>query len=78
MATALNVLVERVRVRRRLLPPHARRRLRERAGVSQGEIASVLGVTRSTVCRWESGRREPRGETLRAYVRVLDRLARAQ
>jgi transcriptional regulator with XRE-family HTH domain len=76
MGTALNVLVERVRVRRRLPDPQLRRVLRKSAGLSQGEIAAALGVTRSTVCRWEGGRREPRHRMLAAYVALLDRLAR--
>ncbi len=59
----------------RALPsPEGRRLLRERAGLTQEELARVVGVKRPTVCRWESGARNPRGRTLRSYVEVLQRL----
>jgi DNA-binding transcriptional regulator YiaG len=62
---------------RRNLPPAAvRRELREAAGVSQGAVADELGVDRATVCRWELGKRVPRGAHAIAYRELLDRLAR--
>jgi DNA-binding transcriptional regulator YiaG len=75
-ANAVDGLVRRARIRRRLPDPPLRRLLREHAGLTQGEIAAALGVSRTEVCRWESGLREPRHERLAAYVRILDRLAR--
>lgn len=48
-------------------------RLRERAGLTQREVASVLGKTDQTVSNWENGVRVPRltpGETL-ALCKVL-------
>ena len=50
--------------------------IREQAGVSQGDVAEALGVTRPAVSYWETGRREPRGENRRRYVELLGRLAR--
>jgi DNA-binding transcriptional regulator YiaG len=71
----LEALAERSRSRRRLPEPNLRRLLREGARVSQEDLAQTLGVNRSTVCRWESGVRSPRGSNLAAYLGVLDRLA---
>jgi DNA-binding transcriptional regulator YiaG len=72
---ALDVAIERVRVRRRLPPPSARQLLRRRAGLSQNEIAAALGVTREAVALWEAGRRTPRPATASAYLAILERLA---
>ena len=52
-----------------------RRFLRERAGLSQLELADVVGVTPPAVSRWETGSRTPRGAVLVSYVAALDRLA---
>ena len=51
------------------------RRLRERATLSQVEEAAVVGVVATTVSRWESGDRTPRGEAGIRYGRFLQRLA---
>ena len=71
----LEALAERSKRRRRLPEPHLRRLVRERARVSQEDLAQTIGVNRSTVCRWESGQRSPRDANLAAYLDVLDRLA---
>lgn len=71
-------LVERVRSRRRLPEPALRRALRESAGLSQGDLATALGVTRSAVSRWEAGQREPRGVMVADYLKLLDRVASAR
>ena len=68
-------LILRSRARRRLPEPPFGRLLRQGAHLSQDEIASALGVTRSAVSRWESGHRTPRGATLEEYIEILDRLA---
>jgi transcriptional regulator with XRE-family HTH domain len=39
--------------------------LRERLGLSQEELARMLGVRQQTVSDWETGRHEPRGASLR-------------
>jgi len=72
----LDDALELARLRRHLPSPSARRRLRERVGLSQEQIAQELGVDRAAVSRWESGVRSPRGATLRPYVELLERLAR--
>jgi len=54
-----------------LASPPVRRELRRLAGLSQQDVAEVLGVHRETVSRWERGERTPRGERLLAYATVL-------
>lgn len=64
-------------VRRRRLPdPAVRRALRIGAGVSQQELADVLGIDRASVCRYELGTRSPRGDLAARYAGLLRRLAR--
>jgi DNA-binding transcriptional regulator YiaG len=55
---------------RALPPPGERRRIRERAGVSQEDVATALGVAIATVSRWESGR-TPGDDTLHHYIQLL-------
>ena len=63
------------RARRRLRSEPAYARLiRQKAGLTQAEIATLLGVDTSAVCRWETGQRIPRPETLRRYAELLERL----
>jgi transcriptional regulator with XRE-family HTH domain len=50
--------------------------MRERAGITQTDLARVLGVDRATVSRWESGDRQPEAAFLPAYLAALDRLAK--
>ena len=76
MTDTLESLLARNRTRRRLPSPEARKLLRERHGLSQDEVASLVGTNRSTVSRWETGIRDPRGLTLTLYLELLDRLAR--
>lgn len=75
MATIESVL-ERARARRRLPEPAERRRLREEAGLSQADVAAVVGVGRPEVTRYENGERSPRGEALVRYEKLLRRLRR--
>jgi DNA-binding transcriptional regulator YiaG len=72
----LDEALQRSRLRRRLPDPAGRRMLRERVGLSQGDIARALNVGRPTVCRWESGQRDPGREHLAAYLSLLTRLTR--
>jgi len=44
------------------------------ARLTQGELASTLGVAQSTVALWESGHRTPRGEAALRYADLLDTL----
>jgi transcriptional regulator with XRE-family HTH domain len=43
----------------------ALRTAREERGLTQGQLAEVLGVDRVTIARWECGMRTPRGAALR-------------
>lgn len=62
--------------RRRLLraEPAGFRLARQRAGLTQAEIAELLGVDQAAVSRWESGKRIPRGKTLDRYAELLEEL----
>jgi DNA-binding transcriptional regulator YiaG len=73
---ALSVILDKRRLRRRLPDPPMRRLVRERAGITQEDLAQVLGVDRATVSRWETGEREPRPSQLEGYLQALDRLTR--
>ena len=67
-------LSAKVKALRELPAPESRRAIREKAGVSQDDIAAEVGVTRTTISRYESGLRRPSGRHLLAYVRVLNSL----
>jgi transcriptional regulator with XRE-family HTH domain len=62
--------------RRSLPPPGVCRDLRVDARLTQLEVASVVGVDRASVSRWESGSRRPRGPRRDRYLAVLKTLAR--
>ena len=51
------------------------KRLREQSALTQGELAVVLGVAASTMCRWEAGKRKPSGAAGAQYGWVLAALA---
>jgi len=70
----MNTLIEKVRAKRSFPPPEARRNLRQRAGLTQHDIAAAIGVDRASVARYEAGTRGPSGEVLRKYSAVLDAL----
>ena len=67
----LRVLRQRIRKRAALPDPEERRRLRLAAGLSQADVGVAAGVSAAAVSQWERGAREPTGEALEAYVRVL-------
>lgn len=50
------------------------KRLREDAGLSLSEVASSVGVDTSSVWRWESALRRPRGPAALRYERLLQLL----
>jgi DNA-binding transcriptional regulator YiaG len=62
---------------RDLPAPEERRMLREGAGLSIRSFANALGVSPSTVARWESGERDPKGPLLFVYVEGLRALSKA-
>ncbi|RFU83410.1 helix-turn-helix domain-containing protein, partial [Streptomyces triticagri] len=51
--------------------PKERRRLREARSLTQAQVAAAVGVSRSTVRSWESGRTSPRGSKAEAYAALL-------
>ncbi|MEU8028280.1 helix-turn-helix domain-containing protein [Streptomyces sp. NPDC049099] len=58
-----------------LPPPTERRRLRESRSLTKAQVAARVGVSRSTIRAWESGRRVPHGREGAAYARLLRALA---
>ncbi|MDX2748430.1 MULTISPECIES: helix-turn-helix domain-containing protein [Streptomyces] len=55
--------------------PSARARLRKADGLTQQQVADLLGVRRLAVARWEAGKVEPREPHRQAYIRLLAGLA---
>lgn len=70
----IEVMLQRISLRRSLPGPDERRQIRVAAGVTQREVALAVGRTASEVSRWESGDRSPSGAALVAYQGVLLRL----
>lgn len=54
------------------------REIRERARLSQAELAEAVGVKQPTVAGWESGRKMPHGEPAARYAALLARLEQAE
>jgi DNA-binding XRE family transcriptional regulator len=48
------------------------RELRERAGLTQFELAVAIDVTATTVFNWEKGRSEPRASQVRAMAKLFN------
>ncbi len=72
---SINGTLARGKARRRLQDePEMGRILRRRAGLSQQDVAGLVGVKRSAVARWERGTRTPRATALERYVQLLERL----
>lgn len=61
---------------RALVRSGAARSIRQAAGLSLGEVARALGVSPSTVFRWEHAQRSPHGDAGIAYGRLLSQLMR--
>ncbi len=64
--------LERLATVRRLVATGEARRRRVAASLSLGEVAGACGVDSSTVSRWETGVRRPRGTAALRYGHVLD------
>jgi transcriptional regulator with XRE-family HTH domain len=64
----------RVQIHRALPPPERCRELRLLGGLTLDELGAAIGVTRSCVHAYETGRRTPRGERLGRYVEALNAL----
>ena len=71
----VEALLQRVASQRQFPSPPALRFLRERSGLSQGDVAAALGVSLAAVSSWERGSREPRPAHRAAYLALLDKLA---
>ena len=50
------------------------RSLRHSAGLSLREVATAVGVSPTTVLRWEDGEARPTGRRALAYAEMLERL----
>ncbi len=48
------------------------RAARERAGLTQAELAAELGISYQNVAQWEGCHREPKLSSLRRIARILD------
>ena len=72
---ALDALLARQARLREMPAAPIRRALREHHGLSQGQLADLLGVDRASVSRYESGERSPRSSVAERYLDVLERLA---
>lgn len=44
---------------------------RKAKGMNQDRLAEAVGVHKQTISRWESGKRAPNGEEIRAIVKTL-------
>jgi transcriptional regulator with XRE-family HTH domain len=79
MPTIMNEVLAVAQLRADLATGRARA-IRERARLSQAEVALALGVEQPTVARWEGGRM-PRRELAARYAEFLgqlDRMAREE
>ena len=75
MDDPLDALLTRQARLREMPAPPIRRALRLHQGLSQGQLARLLGVDRASVSRYESGERAPRTAVAERYLDILERLA---
>ncbi|MEW2635402.1 helix-turn-helix domain-containing protein [Streptomyces sp. NPDC048389] len=54
--------------------PAERGRIRKSVGWKQSDVAELLGVHRLTVSAWERGEYDPKAETRRKYIQLLENL----
>ena len=47
-------------------------RLRMERGLTQGQLADILGCPQATISRWEQGTNSPSTKSLRALAKALD------
>lgn len=53
------------------------RRFRRARGLTQAELGAMLGIDPNTLCRYETGKRQPSERTRAQLLRFLDRWTRA-
>ena len=58
--------------------PTQLKQARHAAGLSQAQVADLLGVTPQSVKNWEAGRREPPAEPVLTQAEILKRLSTAK
>ena len=75
MADPLDEILARQARLREMPAPPIRRALRVHHGLSQGQLAGLLGVDRASVSRYESGQRTPSPSVAERYLELLERLA---
>ena len=63
-----------LREARKFAASGAGRAIREATGLSLHELADAIGVSASTLLRWERGEHRPRGASAIRYADVLHRL----
>ncbi|WP_233436133.1 MULTISPECIES: helix-turn-helix domain-containing protein [Streptomyces] len=68
---SVEALLEEARLTAALPSPAERQRLREAAGLSRAQVASAVGVGRSTVANWETGVSDPQPPARLPYLRLL-------
>lgn len=72
---SVEALLEEARLTAAIPPPGERQRLREAASLSRAQVATAVGVGRSTVANWETGVSEPAPPGRLQYLRLLKGLA---
>ena len=69
--TTIETTAHLIRVRRRFQTPGALKAIRGLTGLTQAEAAALVGVSVTTICTWEKGRRAPAVTRQAAYVAAL-------
>lgn len=69
-------IVQLANARRRVRDSKTARDIRIRAGLTEEDMAQALGVTQSTISRWEGGSRQPRGDAAIRWAELLAKLER--
>ncbi len=46
--------------------------VREKANLTQEQLANLINVDRSTITKWETGKASPRSDKLSMLAKVLD------
>ena len=55
------------------LDPQVMKEARKRRGLTQDDLAEIMGVTKNTIQNWESGRRQAPGK-LEMFIKLCDEL----